>query len=78
MSQTPEIPLEQVKESAVKFDLGNLELELDGMLDKLKGDSEALSQLHKILSDALEKCAQAITELEPRHSSSKERRIPYD
>jgi hypothetical protein len=76
MSQTPEIPIEQVKDSAVKFDLCNLRLELNGMLEKLKGDSDALGQLRELLSDTLEKCSQAITESNP--TKDKQRRIPHD
>ncbi len=41
MSKTPGIPVEQ-ESSAMKFDLGGLKLNLEGTLDKLKGDSEAL------------------------------------
>ena len=78
MSETPEIPLEEVKESAIKFDLCNLQLELDGTLEKLKGDPEALSQLHELLSRSLEKCSMAMDELEPRTLSTKDRRIPQD
>lgn len=78
MSETPNIPIEEVKESAVKFDLANLKLELDGLLENLKGDSQALSQLHGLLSDSLEKCSQGMAELESLTSSSQERRIPDD
>ena len=78
MSEIPEIPLEQVKESAIKFDLCNLRLELDGTLEKLKREPEALSQLYELLSQALEKCSMAMNELEARTSSTKERRIPHD
>lgn len=78
MSETPEIPIEQVKDSAIKFDLCNLKLELDGTLEKLKGDSQALSQLHQLLSDTLEKCSIAMAQSEPTTPSSKERRIPHD
>lgn len=78
MSETPEIPIEQVKNSAIKFDLCNLKLELDGTLEKLKGEAEALSQLQELLSDTLEKCSIAMAELEPTTPSSKERRIPDD
>jgi len=46
------------------FDLGGLKLDIEGTLEKLKGDSEALSQLHNMLSDALEKCSKAMAELE--------------
>ena len=78
MSEIPEIPVEQVKDSAIKFDLCNLRLELDGTLEKLKGDSEALNQLRELLSDTLEKCSMAMAELESRTLSSKQRRIPHD
>lgn len=78
MSEIPEIPIEQVKESAVKFDLANLKLELNRMLENLQGNSEALSQLHELLSDTLEKCSQAMAESEPLTPSSQERRIPDD
>ncbi len=78
MSEIPEISIEQVKDSAIKFDLCNLKLELDGTLEKLKGDQEALSQLHELLSDTVEKCSMAMGELEPTTPSSKERRIPHD
>lgn len=67
-----------MKASAVKFDLGNLQLEIEGMLENLKGDSDALAQLHELLAEALEKCSQAMTESQPSTSKSKERRIPDD
>jgi hypothetical protein len=69
MSYTPDIPVEQ-ESSAIKFDLGGLRLDIEGTLEKLKGDSEALGQLHDILLDALEKCSQAKAELD--------RQIPHD
>ena len=78
MSEIPEIPVEQVKESAIKFDLCNLRLELNGTLEKLKREPEALSQLHELLSNTLEKCSLAMDELEARTPSTKERRIPHD
>jgi len=78
MSEIPEIPIEELKESAAEFEIGNLKLDLDGTLEKLKGNSEALSRLHALLSDALEKCSQAITEQESSLSSARERRIPDD
>ena len=78
MSETPEIPIDELKESATDFELGNLKLELTGTLERLKGDSEALSQLHALLSDTLEQCAQALSEQESAVSSSRGRRIPHD
>jgi hypothetical protein len=63
MSETPDVPIEQ-ESSAISFDLGGLELDIEGTLEKLKGNSEALSQLHNMLSDALEKCSEAMAELE--------------
>jgi hypothetical protein len=44
MSETPDIPVEQ-ESSAISFDLGGLELDIEGTLEKLKGDSEALAEL---------------------------------
>jgi hypothetical protein len=70
------IPDEEVKSSAIKFDLYNLKLELDGMLEKLKGNSVALRQFHELLSDALENCSQAIAEIDT--SKGTKRRIPHD
>jgi hypothetical protein len=78
MSEIPEISIEELKESAAEFELGNLQLELEGTLERLKGNSEALKQLHALLSDALENCSQAITEQESSVSSARERRIPDD
>ena len=77
MSESPEILIEEVKDSAIKFDLGNLKLELDGTLEKLKGDSDALGQFQALLEDALDKCSQAIAEIGDL-PKSKERRIPHD
>lgn len=70
------IPDEEVKTSAIKFDLCNLKLELDGMLEKLEGDSEALGEFRALLSDALEKCSQAMAVIDT--TKGEERRIPYD
>ncbi len=53
MSETPNIPVEQ-ESSAISLDLGGQELDIEGTLEKFKGDSEALSQLHNMLSDALD------------------------
>lgn len=78
MSEIPEIPIEELKESAADFELGNVKLELQGTLERLKGNSEALSQLHALLSDALEQCSQALSEQESAVSSNRERRIPHD
>jgi hypothetical protein len=78
MSEIPEIPIEELKESAADFELGNVKLELQGTLERLKGNSEALSQLHALLSDALEQCSQALSEQESAVSSNRERRIPQD
>jgi hypothetical protein len=78
VSEIPEIPIEEVKESAVKFDLCNLRLEIDGLLENFKRDSEALDELHQLLSDAVAKCSQAMGELESSSSSTKKRRIPDD
>ena len=78
MSEIPEIPIEELKESAADFELGNLKLELQGTLERLKENSEALSQLHALLLDALEQCSQALSEQESAVSSSRERRIPHD
>lgn len=75
MSETPDIPVEQ-ESSAIRFDLGNLELDLEGTLERVKGDSEALSQFRDMLSDALEKCALAMAELEGNRTQG--RRIPHD
>ncbi len=75
MSETPDIPVEQ-ESSAIKFDLGNLKLELEGTLERVKGDSEALNQFRGMLSDALEKSSQAVAELEA--NQTKRRRIPHD
>jgi hypothetical protein len=63
VSETPNIPVEQ-ESSAISLDLGGQELDIEGTLEKFKGDSEALSQLHNMLSDALEKCSEAMAELE--------------
>jgi hypothetical protein len=63
MSETPDIPVEQ-ESAAIEFDLGGLRLDLEGTLEKVKRDSEALAQLHDMLSDALEKCSKAMAELE--------------
>lgn len=76
MKTVSEMPDEEIKVSAIKFDLGNLKLELDGMLEKLKGDSEALEEYRGLLSNALEKCFQAIAEID--NSKEKKRRIPHD
>lgn len=70
------MPDEEVKASAIKFDLCNLKLELNGMLEKLKGNSVALRQFHELLSDALENCSQALGEIDT--SKETKRRIPYD
>lgn len=78
MNKNLEIPIEQLEESAVKFDLANLKLEIDGLLTRLKGNSEALIQLHELITEASQKCYQAMAELEPVTPSTKERRIPYD
>ncbi|HEY9634680.1 MAG TPA: hypothetical protein V6D14_14860 [Coleofasciculaceae cyanobacterium] len=78
MSEIPEIPLEEIKDSAVKFDLANLRLEIGGMLKNLERNSDALDQLHELLLDAVEKCSQAIAELESSTPRSKDRRIPDD
>jgi hypothetical protein len=72
------VPLEQVEESAVKFDLANLKLEIDGLLARLKSNSEALHRLSEILSVASQDCSEAISELEPRTPNHKEQRIPHD
>jgi hypothetical protein len=76
MSEIPNIPIEQVKDSTVKFELANLKLELDGTLQRLKGESQALSELQTLLSDALEKCSLARAELDL--AEGKQRRIPDD
>ncbi len=78
MNKNLEIPIEQFEESVVKFDLGNLKLELDGMLERLRGNPQALIQLHELITEASQKCYQAMAELEPLTPNSKERRIPYD
>ncbi len=78
MSETPEISIDELKESTADFELGNLRLELQGTLERLKGDSDALSQLHALLSDTLEQCSHALSEHESAVSSSRERRIPHD
>lgn len=75
MSETPNIPVEQ-ESSAIRFDLGGLKLDLEGTLEKLKGDSEALSQLHDMLSDGLKKCSIAMAELE--EDGTQGRRISHD
>jgi hypothetical protein len=67
---------EEVKTSAIKFDLGNLKLELDGMLEKLKGDSEALGWFRELLCEALEECSQAMAEINT--TKKEQRRIPHD
>ena len=76
MSETPEIPIEQVKNSAIQFDLCNLKLEINGTLERLKGDSDALLQLHQVLTETLEKCSQVIAE--NNRTKGKDRRIPFD
>jgi hypothetical protein len=53
-----------------------LKLELDGTLQRLKGESQALSELQTLLSDALEKCSLARAELDL--AEGKQRRIPDD
>jgi uncharacterized protein involved in exopolysaccharide biosynthesis len=78
MCENLEVPLEQVKESAVKFDLANLKLEIDGLLTRLKGNSEALHWLSEMLSEASQECSEAISELESRTPNHKEQRIPHD
>lgn len=78
MSEIPEIPIDELKESAADFELGNLRLELKGTLERLKENSDALRQLHALLSDTLEQCAQALSEQESAVSSSRDRRIPHD
>ena len=70
------IPHEEVKSSAIKFDLCNLKLELDGMLEKLEGDAVALREFHNLLSDALENCSQALAEIDA--TKRPKRRIPHD
>ncbi len=76
MSELPEIPIEQVKNSAIEFDLCNLKLEINGTLERLKGDSDALHQLHQLLAETLERCSQTIAE--NNYTKSKDRRIPFD
>ncbi len=71
-----EIPDEEVKTSSIKFDLCNLKLELDGMLEKLKGDSEALGWFRELLSEALDKSSQAIADIDT--PKREQRRIPHD
>lgn len=50
--------------SADKFDLASLKVEIDGALETLKKDPEALSGLHLLLSDALKDCEQAMAKSE--------------
>jgi hypothetical protein len=77
MNKNLEMPIEQLEESTIKFDLANLRLEFDGLLARLKGNSDALIQLHELITEASQKCYEAMAELEPVTPSGKERRIPH-